>query len=204
MDKTRAAMVDIGFTLAGQALPREHRQALAEALSARLPWLAALPQAAVHRINVSAGDGALALLSGRSRLSFRLPREQADALAALRGAQFELGGCPLEIRGAPRQRELLPYGALYAHSVVAADEDELAFLADVDAELLQLGVACRRMCGRLQRLVGEAQPLSAFSLMLDRLSPADALRVLEHGIGPHRLWGCGVFVPHRSATAVGL
>ena len=204
MDNTRATMVDVGFALAGEALPREHRQALAEGLSSRLPWLADLPQAAVHRVNVSAGDGALALLSGRSRLSFRLPREQVDALSTLRGARFDLGGCHVALTGEPRQRELLPYGALYAHSVVAADEDELAFLACIDAELLQLGVACRRMCGRLQRLVGEAQPLSAFSLMLDRLSPADALRVLEHGIGPHRLWGCGVFVPHRSATAVGL
>ena len=204
MASARATMVDIGFALAGDSLPREHRQTLAEALITRLPWLTALPQAAVHRINMSAGDGPLALLSGRSRLSFRLPREQTGALDALRGAQFELGGCRLEVSGAPRQRELLPHGALYAHTVVAADEDELAFLAGVDAELQQLGVACRRMCGRLQRLVGEAQPLSAFSLMLDRLSPADAMLVLEHGIGPHRLWGCGVFVPHRSATAVGL
>ena len=204
MDSPRASQVDISFALVGDSLPREHRQALAEALTTRLPWLAAMPLAAVHRIKVSDGDGAMALLSGRSRLGFRLPREQAGALADLRGARFELGGCRLQVAGEPRQRELLPYGALYAHSVVAEDEDELAFLADIDAELLQLGVACRRMCGRLQRLAGEARPLSAFSLMLDRLSTADALHILEQGVGPHRLWGCGVFVPHRSATAVGL
>jgi hypothetical protein len=45
--------------------------------------------------------------------------------------------------------------------------------------------------------------LHAFSLMLDGLSHDDALRLLEHGIGPHRLWGCGLFVPHKSAAAVG-
>ena len=51
-------------------------------------------------------------------------------------------------------------------------------------------------------LPSEVPALPAFSLMLDRLSPADALQMLEHGVGPHRLWGCGLFIPHKSAAAV--
>jgi len=27
--------------------------------------------------------------------------------------------------------------------------------------------------------------------------------VLEHGLGAHRRLGCGMFVPHKSAAAVG-
>jgi CRISPR-associated protein Cas6 len=203
MDEPRATMVDVAFALAGDALPREHRQALARALTTRLPWLAELPQAGVHRINVSAGAGPLALLSGRSRLTLRVPRTLAPALDELVGARLVLGDSRLTLGGPPLQRELLPHGTLYAHHVAAADDDEIGFLAAVDAELQQLGVACRRMCGRLQRLAGEDQPLPAFSLMLDGLSPGDALRMLEHGIGAHRLWGCGLFVPHKSAAAVG-
>ena len=39
--------------------------------------------------------------------------------------------------------------------------------------------------------------------MLDHLDRGDARRILDTGLGPHRLWGCGVFVPHKSAAAVG-
>jgi hypothetical protein len=45
--------------------------------------------------------------------------------------------------------------------------------------------------------------IAGFSLMLHGLSVADSLRVQRAGIGPHRLLGCGIFVPHRSAAAVG-
>jgi hypothetical protein len=39
--------------------------------------------------------------------------------------------------------------------------------------------------------------------MLDGLTVEDSLRVLESGLGAHRRLGCGVFVAHRSAVAVG-
>jgi CRISPR-associated protein Cas6 len=90
---------------------------------------------------------------------------------------------------------------LYAHFVAAGDGDELAFLDAVAAELSALGVACRSICGRRQVVEGGA--LQGYSLMLDGLNAAGALRVLEAGIGRHRRWGCGIFVPHKSAVAVG-
>ena len=68
-------------------------------------------------------------------------------------------------------------------------------------ELSALGVSGRPICGRLQ--VVEAGELQGYGLMLDGLSPAAALRVLEAGVGRHRRWGCGIFVPHKSAVAVG-
>ena len=76
MSDAPAAVVDVAFLLQGQtlALAREHRQALAAALTQALPWLASLAGAGVHRLNVSAGGGAMALLSQRTRLTLRLPR----------------------------------------------------------------------------------------------------------------------------------
>jgi len=85
---------------------------------------------------------------------------------------------------------------------VAADvDDELAFVRAAQAELEALGVACRVICGRHQRTEGGA--LQGWSLMLDGLSVTAALRVLDSGLGRHRRLGCGLFVPHRSAAAVG-
>lgn len=201
MAEPAAQMLDLAFALAGSAVPQDHRWALAEAVERALPWLPALPGAGVHRLNVSAGGGPLALLSQRTRLTLRLPRAQAPAAKALEGAELPLGTTTLHV-GAAHPRELLPWGTLYAHFVCAGDAaDELAFLRAVDAELAALDVSGRPICGRRQVL--ESGRLQGFSLMLDGLSAEGALRVLDTGIGPHRRLGCGLFVPHKSAAAVG-
>lgn len=199
-----ARMIDLAFALQGEPLPREHRRTLAQAVEAALPWLAGLAGAGIHRLNLSAGDGPMALLSGRTRLTLRLPREHSAAAGALAGQTLALDAKPLHI-GTPQTRELLPHGTLYAH-LVAADSpevgaDEGEFMAQVGAELQTLGVACRAICGRHQ--VAEAGTLQGYSLMLDGLSGAHSMRLLEAGLGPHRRLGCGLFVPHRSAAAVG-
>lgn len=194
-------MVDVAFAVAGDALPREHRHALAAALEGELPWLAGQPDNGVHRLNVSAGGGPRALLSQRTRLTLRVPRERAAAAATLEGAELRLGPSTLHV-GAAQVRELQPWGTLYAHVVATdGDDDELAFLAAVDRALAALGVAGRPICGRLQVL--EAGALHGYGLMLDRLSAADSLRLMDSGIGGHRRLGCGLFVPHKSAAAVG-
>ncbi len=71
----------------------------------------------------------------------------------------------------------------------------------MNTELESLGVQCRAICG-LRHLL-EGGRLAGYSLMLDALSPVQSLTMLEAGIGGHRRLGCGVFVGHRSAAAVG-
>jgi CRISPR-associated protein Cas6 len=195
-----ANMIDLAFALEGHDLPRDHRLALADALECALPWLAGLPGAGIHRLNVSAGGGPDALLSGRTRLTLRVPRERASAAALLAGAELQIDHRKLYV-GAAHTRELLPHGTLYAHLVAADDADEAAFMRAVEAELQALGVPCRPICGRRQ--VVESGLLQGFSLMLDGLTAAHSLRMLEAGLGAQRRLGCGLFVPHRSAAAVG-
>ncbi|HET9821415.1 MAG TPA: type I-MYXAN CRISPR-associated protein Cas6/Cmx6 [Burkholderiaceae bacterium] len=201
-DGAVAASVDVAFPLRGASLPREHRCALAESLRGLLPWLdEARPRAALHRLNVTGGDATRVLLSQRTRLVLRVPRARADdAAAALAGQRLDVAGHPL-VLGAAQVRELLPWGTLYAHLVVTGDADELAFQRALEVELEALGVRCRIICGRLQP--GHGGGPAGYSVMLDGLSAADALRVQEAGLGRHREWGCGVFVPHKSAAAVG-
>lgn len=205
-DLAPSPLVDLAFALQGRALPRHHRAALAQSVLQHLPWLADEPLAALHRLNLATGTDPTddtVLLSGRSRLVLRLPRTAVARAQALAGAALHLGPHRLQVRGPGLARELLPHTTLYAHLVAAEHEAELAFLADVDQALQQLGVAGRRLCGRQQRQTEGQQPLVGYSLMLDGLQPAHAQRLMEHGLGPHRLWGCGVFVPHKSAAAVG-
>ena len=204
-----ATMVDMAFPLAGRSLPRDHRQALAQALEAAAPWLRGAAGSGLHPVHVVHGAGEPAWLSARTRLLVRLPRERTTELAQLQGQVLQVGGHTVTL-GVPQVRELLPHGTLYAHFVAAEREDETEFLGTVAAELDRLDAPCHRVCGRLQHIQitppnGQtgAPLLAGFSLMLHGLKQAAALRVLEAGIGPHRHLGCGIFVPHRSAAAVG-
>lgn len=200
-DAPAADMVDLAFALHGRTLERDHRRALADALVGQLDWLGDEPRAGVHRLNLSAGGDDAALLSRRTRLTLRIPRARAAQAAVLSGRTLKVQGHVLTL-GETQLRELLPWGTLYAH-LVAADEghDEAAFLERLHAELRGRGIACRVICGRRQALDHGA--LNGFGVMLDHLDRADARRILDTGLGPHRLWGCGVFVPHKSAAAVG-
>lgn len=191
-------MLDIAFDLEGEAPDRDYRRRLATALEAALPWLADEPEAGVHRLNLAAGGQTL--LSRRTRLTLRVPRARATAVEALSGSVLAVAPGTLRL-GRPHRRELLPHGTLYAHFVASKDEDEGAFLETVAAELKTLGVPCRTICGRGATL--ESGVLHGYSLMLDGLGAAHAIRVLEAGLGPHRRLGCGIFVPHKSAAAVG-
>ena len=195
-----ADMIDVAFALEGHALPHEHRFALADALQAALPWLAAEPRAGVHRLNVVRGGGADDLVSRRTRLTLRVPRERADAAGALAGLVMQLGAHRLRA-GRAKARELLPHGTLYAELVATDSEDESAFLADVQRQLAALAVRAQPICGRWQ--FAEQGRLLGCSLMLTGLDTAQSLVLLQQGLGPHRRLGCGLFVPHRSAAAVG-
>jgi CRISPR-associated protein Cas6 len=118
----------------------------------------------------------------------------------LAGTSMQLGAHRLRA-GRAGTRELLPHGTLYAALVVADGPDESAFLRGVQRELDALGVRVQPICGRWQS--AEAGRLLGCSLMLTGLDAAQSLVLLQQGIGPHRQLGCGLFVPHRSAAAVG-
>ena len=100
-------------------------------------------------------------------------------------------------------RELLPHATLYAFKVAAPGSDELEFMEQVAAELDGLQVRGQRVCGKRGALASAGAALVTFSLMLHGLSREHSLLVQQRGVGGHRLLGCGIFVPHKSAAAVG-
>jgi CRISPR-associated protein Cas6 len=194
--------LDVAFALEGRSLPRDHAQALADALASRLPWLAGHPTAGVHPVKVVPGSGPQGWLSQRARLLLRVPQSLEAALAVLDGCTLGVAGSTLRL-GPPTPHRLLPHGTLYAYFVAARSDDEEAFMQDVHAELRALRVDAHTVCGKRQQRDSGAGALVGFSLMLHGLSAADSLTVQGVGIGPHRALGCGLFVPHKSAAAVG-
>jgi CRISPR-associated protein Cas6 len=182
-------------------LPRDHAQALKNALCRAWPWLEAEPLAGVQGIKLVPGLEVQAMLSGRAKLLLRLSRARASELLNGPAVDLEVAGQALHL-DVPHVRELVPHTTLYAYHVAAADADEVAFMATIARELAGLGVGGERVCGKRQQLALASGAVTTFSLMLHGLAPEPSLHLQQHGIGPHRLLGCGIFIPHKSAAAV--
>ncbi|MDO8905011.1 type I-MYXAN CRISPR-associated protein Cas6/Cmx6 [Hydrogenophaga sp.] len=197
-----ATVIDIVFPLGGHSLPRDAAPALRAALQREMPWLDHEPLAGIHPLKLVPGTEAEALLSQRTRLLLRLPRERFAAATGLAGRTLQLGDQAVTL-GQPHARELLPHRTLYAYAVAAEVDDEIAFMQTMDADLQTLAVRSQLICGKRQQHAWPAGALTTFSLMLHGLSASDSLRLQELGLGRHRLLGCGIFVPHKSAAAVG-
>lgn len=197
----QATAVDVVFPVDGSSLARDHAQALQEALCGQWPWLKSETQTGIHSIKLVPGTQAQAMLSRRTKLLLRVPTHRAPELLASAGVDLVVADQPMRI-GTPHTRELLPHATLYAYNVAASNADEVAFMADVTRELAELGIGGERVCGKRQQLTLNGGVLNTFSLMLHALAPEHSLRVQCLGIGPHRLLGCGIFIPHKSAAAV--
>lgn len=198
---TTAEVVDVVFPLHGHAVARDHAQSLRQAALVLWPWLEHDPVAAIHPLKLVAGTESLGLLSRRARLVLRVQADRMDALVAAVGLRLEVQGQCL-LLGEPQLRALRPHSAMYAYRVAADGPDEAAFMARVGHDLERLGIAAARVCGKHQRLQLQDGLLDTFSLLLHEMTLPDALQLQQHGLSEHRLFGCGVFVPHKSAAAV--
>ncbi len=196
-------MMDAVFPLDGEVLLRDHAQALQQALCAQLPWLGTDSLAGIHPVKVVHGSEDQALLSRRARLLLRVGARRVDELMALAGFDLDVAGHRLRL-GVPHRRELRPHATLYAYKMAADSADEMMFMTAVHRELAQLAIGGEPVCGKRQRMLVSGRVLDTFSLMLHELPPEQSLRLQQRGLGPHRLLGCGIFVPHKSAAAVGI
>ena len=194
-------MVDVAFSLRGGTIPADHGWQLFRLLAERLAWLAAEDYAGVHPIRGSRAVAGEIYLGARARLMLRLPRERAEPSFALTGARFDLGN-EVEV-GSAHLRPLFAHGTLYSQFVTTGTPDEAGFQRDVSAELERAGIVCKIICGRIRRAQTQDAEIVGYSLMLHELSPEHSLRMQASGLGAGRKLGCGLFIPHKSAAAVG-
>lgn len=194
-------MVDVAFSLRGDSIPADHGWQLFRLLAERLDWLAAEPDAGVHPIRGARAVAGEIHLGSRARLMLRLPRERAEQSFELAGSRFDLGN-GIEV-GSARLRPLFPHGTLYSQFVTTGTSDEARFQREVDVELQGAGIKCKVVCGRARRARTQDAEILGFSLMLHELSPEQSLSMQAAGLGAARKLGCGIFVPHKSAAAVG-
>ena len=208
-----ADAVDLAFRLSGRWLPVDHAGPLRAAVVRVLPWLEDEPAAGIHSIHGAEsgngwerpgrGSGELLSLSRRTRLVLRVPSRRADAAAALCQRRLDIDGCEI-VTGARRSRPLRPAGTVFARYVVDEEGgDEERFVDRIASALEALSVPARGiLCGRSYRIESARGALAARSVLIAELGPEESLTVQRRGIGPGRLLGCGLFVPHRGIGPV--
>ncbi len=196
---------DLRFELRGERLPLDHGQALAEAVSEHLPWLADEPAAGIHAVRGAAMSGGLLGISRRARLTLRLPGARLDEALALAGRSLRLGADTLHV-GAGRPWPLAPSDTVYARLVIAGPAEEQPFAEALQALLRAqfgtAGVACQVVLGKPRALATRAGVRRGFSVLLHGMTPGLSLRLQERGLGELRLHGCGIVVPYKSIAAV--
>ncbi|MDP2794321.1 MAG: type I-MYXAN CRISPR-associated protein Cas6/Cmx6 [Sulfurisoma sp.] len=201
-DEPRADAVDVIFALRGRAIMADYADRLRGELLRCLPWLDDEARAGVHPLGGLSDGAGEHYLSGRSRLTLRLPRGRIDQAQALCGQQLDLGGVA-EV-GRVALRELSPAAVLYSSFVACGPADEAAFMAECQSEVGGLGFRnAYLICGKARRSNGGGVAVSGFSLMVYGLSTDESLRLQSTGLGGQRQRGCGIFVPHKAIAAVG-
>ena len=202
---------DLTFKLHGQSIAIDHAASLANALRDKIAP-EACQRLGVHGIRLaisgngwmrSEADDARVPLPRRARLAVRLHRRDYDEVMRISHSRIDLEGHEIGI-GESRVRDLSTLDTLFARSVACApDQSESDFLTDVDAELRTLGIEANKMlCGRSGRIRTEDGGIFTRALLIAGLRPRDSVALQRHGLGPHRLLGCGLFVAHKGIDPV--
>ncbi|MCP4950916.1 MAG: type I-MYXAN CRISPR-associated protein Cas6/Cmx6 [Proteobacteria bacterium] len=208
----KPVVVDIVFKIRGQQIAADHAYALSKALTTELPWLGTEREVSIHLIHGAQSangwckpdDSGIIELSGRTRLIIRVPHSRLEDAKALIGASLNLDEHKIEILDA-KPRPLSTNSTIFSHHVRSLDDtnSEPAFLGSVARWLEGLAITPKKMlCGGMRHLKINESVISTRSLLIAELNPNESITVQTHGLGPDRLFGCGVFVPSKSISAV--
>ena len=194
MTASRTEMIDVVFEISGGTLPVAYPYALWGELSRLIPQLGEHEAVGIIPLRVAESKEGM-LLPKRAKLVLRLPLELAEMASILTQKQLRVAGSELQL-GACKTRPIQHYPTLHAH-LVTGDEDEVAFVAEVEAALATMDVKASLICGQRHSLTDGEREIRGYSLVLHNLTAEGSLRVQYAGLGKERRFGCGIFVPYK-------
>ena len=192
-------MIDVVFEISGEALPAAYHFALWNEISRLIPQLAENENIGMIPLRMAESKEGL-LLNKRAKLVLRLPPDFTEVATGLTNKQLQVAGNELNL-GSCKTRSIQHYPTLHAHLVTGA-EDEVEFMAEVEAALAAMGVKANLICGRRHQLTDGERVIRGFSLVLHDLTPEGSLRVQYAGLGKERRFGCGIFVPYKVISSM--
>jgi len=209
---TSDKVLDLHFKIDCRQIPTCHAWELSQALYQALPWIKDEPEVGIHQIHGATScngwerppDGELIHLSKRTRMQLRVPVTRIDKAAELVGQTLNVAGHSIVV-GKMTRKEIDPFATVFARYIVLTpgmSEDD--FLEWVVAELKSRGMQPRKLlCGMWHALEINGETIETRSLMIADLDKVSSIALQEVGIGLHRHYGCGIFVPHKGIKAVG-
>jgi len=206
------AVIDLVFRTRGRQLPIDHAWTLRQTIIQALPWLKDEPNAGIHLIHgAQSGNGwqqpddnSVIELSARTRFVLRVPENCIVEARKLSNQTLEIDGHTVTLLEA-RVRPLTPFAVVLARHIRVNDAkaDESVFLEHAAQWLSELDIVPTKMlCGRIHRFTTPGGAMVTRSLLIADLSLKDSVAVQRNGLGPDRLLGCGLFLPHKSIAAV--
>jgi CRISPR-associated protein Cas6 len=193
-------MVDVLFAVEGERLPRDFEWPLFREIARVLPWLAKTPRTGILPLKgPRTAEGGI-MLTHRSRIVIRLPRDRVCSASALERTSLRVGDSVLKL-GEGTFRKHQAASTLYSPRVTTGEADELRFTAVIEEEIAALGVSGRVILGRRVEVQLEEGRASAFPVAVHDLREADSLILQRAGLGRGQPVGCGLLVPHKTIHA---
>jgi len=206
-------VVDVSYKVQCKQLPLDHAYELSEVIQQALPWFADEPQTGIHLIHgAESGNGwirpedpnAILSLSRRTRFMLRVPKHRIEDAFQLAGQKLNIAGNEL-VLSVPNEKPLSALTTVFARYIATENiDDEEAFLNHAASLLKEQGIRVKKMlCGKAHVLRMPGDDLLTRSLMIDGLEIEESVHLQQHGLGEGRLYGCGLFMPHKGIEAVG-
>lgn len=204
-------MTDLSFSVDCRELPYDHAYELSSEILNLVPEIKNDKRNAIQTLHgPMSGNGWVRPdsenipLSKRAKLIIRINKNQLnDIKNNIEGKEISLFGNTLKI-GRSKVKNFLVVKDLFCRFVMSdhkTSEDD--FLNIIQNELRDLDINIRKaLCGRSMVISFGEKTLYTRSLMIADLSKEDSLKLQEEGVGDKKLYGCGIFLPHKSIDAV--
>jgi CRISPR-associated protein Cas6 len=195
-------VADLQFDLLGMEIPADHGYALFEEISRHLPWLRDQPAAGIHPVHgAPSGRNDNLVINRRVKLVLRLPIDRLADARTLVGKEIDPGAGRLRI-GDLKEKAVTPYATLYSHFVAVDNVDEAGFLEEVRRLMREIGIEAGLIPGKFHQMHIPNRVIGGYSLMLHDIDLMQSMILQERGLGLHRGFGCGIFIPHKSIKEV--
>ena len=208
-------VVDLMFSLHGEAIPTNHAYQLYSAVSRSVPVLHKAKRLGLFPIRGLADDAGRLTLTRRSVLRLRLPQEMVGEAIRLSGKRLNIDGATIQV-GVPRVIGLEPAPTLYSPLVYIklADAEERGVTAEKFADSVSKQLEALEVNGetsipissngsnvaepRRRILQVKGYTLVGYAVRVTGLNADESLRLQVEGVGGKRRMGCGLFLPIRN------
>ena len=202
-------IVDVSFKVDCKKIAADHSYHLFEAVLKRFPQINDINNLAIHSVyGAESGAGwerpeTEIYLSKRTRFCIRTPIEYSQDFFALDKEVLKVGEYEMNL-SKPNIKNLIITDTLFCRSVVIENcNSEEDFLKNVHSSLRSMGINVKKMlCGKEHTIQIPNKTLIGKTLLITDLEKDDSIKIQQLGLGIGKLFGCGIFLPHKSIAPV--